>query len=124
MSGRAYHILRGPACPKGWPLLRGAAFEACLPAQISGDSKDLATQFTRRHLSQALLVLAQLGGGSGPTMFIWIAALFAIMYFVMIRPQQKQMKEHRALLAALKKGDDVITQGGILGRSTWWPTRW
>ncbi len=37
------------------------------------------------------------------------------MYFVMIRPQQKQLKEHRELLAALKKGDEVITQGGMIG---------
>jgi preprotein translocase subunit YajC len=38
------------------------------------------------------------------------------MYFVMIRPQQKQAKTHRELLTGLKKGDEVITQGGILGK--------
>jgi preprotein translocase subunit YajC len=38
------------------------------------------------------------------------------MYFVMIRPQQKQLREHRALLSGLKKGDDVVTQGGMLGK--------
>ena len=48
-----------------------------------------------------------------------LAAMVAIMYFMMIRPQQKQLKEHRALLGALKKGDEVVTQGGMLGRSTW-----
>jgi preprotein translocase subunit YajC len=42
--------------------------------------------------------------------------LFAIMYFVMIRPQQKQAREQRALLSALKKGDDVVTQSGLLGK--------
>jgi preprotein translocase subunit YajC len=46
----------------------------------------------------------------------FIAVLVAIMYFVMIRPQQKQLKEHRNLIAGLKKGDDVVTSGGILGR--------
>ena len=67
-------------------------------------------------MSQSLLVLAQLGGGSGPQTIIFIGLLFAIMYFVMIRPQQKQLKEQRTMLAALKKGDDVITQGGMLGK--------
>lgn len=63
------------------------------------------------------LILAQLGqGGSGTTTLLFLVALFAIMYFVMIRPQQKQLKEHRSLLSALKKGDDVVTQGGVLGK--------
>ena len=43
--------------------------------------------------------------------------MFAIMYFLMIRPQQKQLKEHKALLANLKKGDMVVTQGGSSARS-------
>jgi preprotein translocase subunit YajC len=67
-------------------------------------------------VSSAFLILAQLGGGSGPQTIIFIGALFAIMYFVMIRPQQKQLKEQRNMLSALKKGDDVITQGGLLGK--------
>ena len=55
------------------------------------------------------------GGGIG-SFFVPLIFIFIIMYFVMIRPQQKQLKEHRALLAALKKGDDVVTQGGVLGK--------
>lgn len=62
------------------------------------------------------VLLAQTGGGSPSSLFIFIAGMFAIMYFLMIRPQQKQLKEHRALLANLKKGDMVVTQGGIIGR--------
>jgi preprotein translocase subunit YajC len=64
------------------------------------------------------VVLAQLApGGSNPVSFVlMIGALFAVMYFVMIRPQQKQQKEHRELLSALKKGDDVVTQGGLFGK--------
>ena len=64
------------------------------------------------------LILAQFGGvgGSGTGTLLFLVALFAIMYFVMIRPQQKQLKEHRTLLSALKKGDDVVTQGGVLGK--------
>ena len=62
------------------------------------------------------VLLAQTGGGSPQSLFIFIAGMFAIMYFLMIRPQQKQLKEHRALIANLKKGDMVVTQGGIIGR--------
>ena len=62
------------------------------------------------------VLLAQAAGGSPSSLFIFIAGMFAIMYFLMIRPQQKQLKEHRALLTNLKKGDMVVTQGGIIGR--------
>ena len=40
------------------------------------------------------------------------------MYFLMIRPQQKRAKEHRAMVEALKKGDEVVTQGGLVGKVT------
>ena len=46
----------------------------------------------------------------------FFVGLFAIMYFMMIRPQQKQLKTHRELIAGLKKGDEVVTQGGLIGR--------
>ena len=62
------------------------------------------------------LVLAQAGGASAGTNIVFIVAIFAIMYFVMIRPQQAQLKKQQALLGALKKGDDVVTQSGILGK--------
>jgi preprotein translocase subunit YajC len=42
--------------------------------------------------------------------------IFAIMYFLLIRPQQKKLKEHAAMLAALRRGDQIITQGGIVGK--------
>lgn len=44
--------------------------------------------------------------------------IFAVFYFLLIKPQQKRMKEHQATLSALKKGDDVVTGGGILGKIT------
>src|SRR4051812_8432209 len=47
----------------------------------------------------------------------WLA-IFAIFYLLMIRPQQRRVKEHQASIAAVKKGDDVITGGGIRGRVT------
>ncbi|WP_120501690.1 preprotein translocase subunit YajC [Roseovarius sp. EL26] len=50
--------------------------------------------------------------------FIPLILIFAIMWFLLIRPQQKKMKEHQAMVAALRKGDKVVTQGGILGKVT------
>lgn len=47
-----------------------------------------------------------------------IVAMFAIFYFLLIRPQQKRAKDHKAMLEALKRGDEVVTQGGMLGRVT------
>ena len=48
----------------------------------------------------------------------FILALFAIMYFLLIRPQQKKLKDHQALISALRRGDMVVTAGGILGKVT------
>lgn len=48
--------------------------------------------------------------------FIPLILIFAIMYFLLIRPQQKKVKEHAAMVAALRRGDQVITQGGLIGK--------
>ncbi len=56
------------------------------------------------------------GGQSGISSLIMMVAIFAIFYFLMIRPQQKKQKELKALIDALQKGDEVLTAGGILGR--------
>ncbi|GMU71552.1 MAG: preprotein translocase subunit YajC [Burkholderiales bacterium] len=45
-----------------------------------------------------------------------MVAIFAIFYFLMIRPQQKKQKEHRAMIDALEKGNEVVTAGGVVGR--------
>ena len=42
--------------------------------------------------------------------------MFAVLYFVMIRPQMKKQKEHRAMIEALAKGDEIVTAGGLLGK--------
>ena len=55
-------------------------------------------------------------GGLGG--FIPIILIFAIMYFLMIRPQQKKMKEHAAMVKALRRGDQIVTQGGVIGKVT------
>ena len=68
-------------------------------------------------MAESFLILAQAGGSGNPLGTLgFLVVLVGIMYFVMIRPQQKQLKEHRALLGALKKGDEVVTSGGLLGR--------
>jgi len=45
-----------------------------------------------------------------------IVLMFVVLYFIMIRPQMKKQKEHRAMVEALAKGDEVVTAGGVLGR--------
>ena len=54
--------------------------------------------------------------GSGFTQFIPLILIFVIFYFFLIRPQQKRAKDHKALVAALKRGDEVVTSGGIVGK--------
>lgn len=48
--------------------------------------------------------------------FVPLILIFAIMYFLLIRPQQKKMKEHQAMVQGLRRGDQVITQGGLIGK--------
>jgi preprotein translocase subunit YajC len=48
--------------------------------------------------------------------FIPLVLMIAIMYFLLIRPQQRKVKEHKAMVEALRRGDQIITQGGILGK--------
>jgi len=47
-----------------------------------------------------------------------LIAIFAIMYFLLIRPQQKKMKDQQAMIAAVRRGDQVVTAGGIIGKVT------
>jgi len=51
-----------------------------------------------------------------PQDLIMLLLIFAIMYFLLIRPQQKKLKTHNAMLEALRRGDQIITQGGIVGK--------
>ena len=54
--------------------------------------------------------------GSGFTQFIPLILIFVIFYFFLIRPQQKKVKEHKLMVAAIKRGDEVVTSGGIVGK--------
>jgi preprotein translocase subunit YajC len=71
------------------------------------------------HLGFAPALLAlQFGGGAGGSLapfILQIVAIFGIFYFLIIRPQQTQKKKHEAALRALKRGDRIVTFGGIIG---------
>tara|TARA_B100001123_G_C14376734_1_gene657177 strand:- start:171 stop:455 length:285 start_codon:yes stop_codon:yes gene_type:complete len=54
--------------------------------------------------------------GSGFAQFIPLILIFVIFYFFLIRPQQKRVKEHKLMVSALKRGDEVVTSGGIIGK--------
>ena len=71
------------------------------------------------HVLQLIFAQTQAPASGGAASFapflFQIAAIFAIFYFLMIRPQQKQRKAHEAAIMALKKGDQVVTAGGVVG---------
>ena len=54
--------------------------------------------------------------GSGFAQFIPLILIFVIFYFFLIRPQQKKVKQHKSMVASLKRGDEVVTSGGVFGR--------
>ena len=54
--------------------------------------------------------------GSGFAQFVPLILIFVIFYFFLIRPQQKKVKEHKGMVMSLKRGDEVITSGGIVGK--------
>ncbi len=64
---------------------------------------------------------AQAAGGAQPsalTSLLPLVLIFVVFYFLLIRPQTKRAKEHKAMVAALSAGDEVVTSGGMLGRVT------
>jgi preprotein translocase subunit YajC len=65
----------------------------------------------------AAVSLLQFGSSGNPLMgpLFMYAAIFAIFYFILIRPQQRQRKQHEETIQSLKKGDEVVTAGGIVG---------
>ena len=80
----------------------------------TGDSRMIT------HDMPLALILAQGGGGGGggstlTPFIVQFALIIAIIYFIMVRPQQKQRRQHEAALRSLKRGDEVVTSGGIVG---------
>ncbi len=69
-------------------------------------------------ISPAYAQAASPGGGDFFISLLPLILIFAVFYFLLIRPQQRKVKEHRALIQSLKRGDQVLTSGGILGKIT------
>ena len=72
-------------------------------------------------ISQALAQTAPAASGDTQSSLLSLLPLvlmFVVLYFIMIRPQMKRQKEHKAMVEALAKGDEVVTAGGVLGRVT------
>jgi preprotein translocase, YajC subunit len=69
-------------------------------------------------ISDAFAQQAPASGGDAMMQLLFPIALIAIFYFLLIRPQAKRAKEHKKMVEALAKGDEVVTQGGVLGRVT------
>jgi len=63
----------------------------------------------------AVLAAPREGGNATLIFVLQMAAIFAIFYFLLIRPQRKEQQRHRTMIENLKKGDDVVTNGGIIG---------
>ena len=71
------------------------------------------------HLVPLMMAATSPAAGAAPNPLINMlpfAGILLVFYFLMIRPQQKRQKEHRQMLEALKKGDSVVTQGGVIGK--------
>ena len=79
------------------PVFISSAYAQTAPAAAAGGGGDL---------------MASLGG------MLPLVLMFVVLYFIMIRPQMKRQKEHRAMIEALSKGDEVVTTGGVLGKVT------
>lgn len=69
-------------------------------------------------ISNAYAEGANAAAGGGVMDFLPLIALVAVFYFLVLRPQSKRAKEHKAMMEALQKGDEVVTSGGVVGRVT------
>ena len=69
-------------------------------------------------ISDAFAQTAPAGGDAGFMGLLPIVLMFVLLYFLMIRPQMKRAKEHKQMVEALQKGDEVLTAGGVVGRIT------
>ena len=69
-------------------------------------------------ISPAYAQTADGGTGAVIMQLLPLVLIFAVFYFLLIRPQQKKMKEHKSMVEALRRGDQVVTQGGIVGKVT------
>ncbi|MDJ0764595.1 MAG: preprotein translocase subunit YajC [Myxococcota bacterium] len=102
-----------------WATILGAA----QPSSAAGSSgqgvpEGTATEGVPDHPGGAAPMPGPCGGGDSTTTIIMMLLMVAAFYFLLIRPQQKKTKEHQNMLGNLKKGDEVVTQGGLIGKVT------
>ena len=71
---------------------------------------------SKAHAASAPAASAPAASGGGWEMLIMLAVFGAVFYFMIYRPQAKRVKDHKNLMSALSKGDEVLTQGGIVGK--------
>ncbi len=64
----------------------------------------------------ALFAVPREGGNAGTIFMVQMVLIFAIFYFLLLRPQAKERKRHEEMLTRLKKGDEIVTNGGIIGK--------
>ncbi|MEJ2061163.1 MAG: preprotein translocase subunit YajC [Gammaproteobacteria bacterium] len=74
--------------------------------------------FIHDAMAQSGAPAGQAPAGGGLSFLIMIVIFFALMYFMLIRPQQKRAKEHRQMVEGLSKGDEIATNGGLVGKIT------
>jgi len=67
-------------------------------------------------ISPAFAQASGIGGADGLMSFLPIILMFVLLYFLMIRPQMKRAKEHKSMIDALQKGDEVVAVGGLIGK--------
>jgi preprotein translocase subunit YajC len=67
------------------------------------------------HAALAILMAPREGGSAGIIFMVQMVLIFVIFYFLLIRPQSKERQRHEGMLKGLKKGDEVITNGGLIG---------
>lgn len=106
-----HSVARKRVCVIGAPL-SGAGLQLALYVQAS-----TATMFESPAFAQAGGAAAS-GGAAFFIQIVPLILIFVIFWFLLIRPQQKRMKEHQAKIAAVKKGDTVVTGGGLVGKVT------
>ena len=95
--------------PGGYPILDPRSPSCYAFARLEAPSVN--------HFVVSLAQAAASPGGANPlTQFVPLIAIFAIFYFLVLRPQSKKAKEHQQMLSELKKGDEVVTQGGVIGK--------
>ena len=75
-------------------------------------------RYRRKEITGNFMPLNIGGFAGGLGGFMPLILIFGIMYFLMIRPQQKKVKQHQAMVAAVRKGDQIVTAGGLIGKIT------